>query len=377
MTQPTQDKRGVMLPNLYTPVFDWEHADGSRDYTWQAGEPPVINSVSGTFEDGNVITLTGSNFSTKRSSQLLFTDFSEGVVGQRSEHFHYWNMVGTADYLIVDDVLDAPIGSGKVLRAHPIQQTFTEIHHELDQDADEIYLEAWCRINRVDFTATPDAPQIKAFRVVDGTGEASMQDRPLNVAILFDSAGDLQVTAAPVVGNSAWYGTPPGNDVWAKYTMYMRKGELDEATGERFVHVHSENSFTFSGLPGAHFGSPGGTVASTEYAGEQITIHTSATAAYLFRRIALPYFQRAQQETIVDIAQMYSNDSKERVVIGDASTWAACDHTKTHCVSINNRELDSISFVAEDGQFPSGALYAYVINRDGEYNSNGFLVRAA
>jgi hypothetical protein len=362
--------------NLYRNQSDILQSGYSPNPEWEEGSPPVTNSASGTYVDGNTITLNGLNFSSKTSTPTLFTNFSGGVVGQRAAEFHYWNMTGTADYLITDGVT-APLGSGKIIRAHPIQQSFTEIHYELDEDTDEIFLEAWCRTNRIDFTSSPDAPQIKSFRFVDGTGELTMQDRPLNIALLFDSAGDLQASGNPVVGNGAFFGTAPSSSAWVKYTMYARKGDLDTANGERFIHVGAENSFTFSGIPGGHFASPTGVVPSSAYQGEGVIMHTSSSAAYLFRRVALPYFQREQQESIVDIAQIYINTSKERVVIGDSATWAGLDQTKTHCVNVTNRQYDQIQFIAEDGQFPTGALYAYVINRDGLYNTNGILVRAA
>ena len=358
--------------NLYRNAFD-ELQSGASD-TWQEGQPPVLLSYTGNFSEGNEITLSTYNVSSE-GQELFFTDFSDGVVGQRSDDFYYWNGVGTADYLITDEVVDAPLGTGKVFRAHPTQQAFTEIHYQLAADTDEIYMEAWARINRVDFTSSPDAPQIKAFRVVDGTGETSMQGRPLNTAILFDSTGDMQVSSDPVVGNGGWFGTAPGNTTWAKYTIYMRKGTLDTTDGERFCHVGAENSFTFSGIPGGHFASPSGTVASSEHSGEQITIHTSSTAAYSFRRVALPYFQREQQETISDICYFRLKNSKEDVIIGDAATWAACDQTKTYGVPHTTRSFGQIKFTARESSLIPGDCWAYVKNYDGQVNENGLKVR--
>jgi hypothetical protein len=341
---------------------------------WVEGEPPVISTASGAYSEGANITLTGTNFSNKNTSQLFFTNFSGGTVGQRDADFYYWNGVGTADYLI-NNTVTPPIGSAKVLRAHPIQQTFTEIHYPLIEDTDEIFLEAWCRINTIDFTSSPDAPQIKMFRFVDGTGETSMQGRPLNTAILLDNTGGLQVTSDPVVGNQGWFGTAPTNNTWVKYTMYMRKGTLDTNDGERFVHVGSENSFTFSGIPTGYFASPSGTVSPTEYRGEGIATNQASSSAYLFRRVAIPYFQREQQESIIDISQMYINNTKERVVIGDAATWAGCDQTKTFSAKINSRNNTEIQFTATNHSGMTGSLYAYVINRDGLFNTTGIQVK--
>jgi hypothetical protein len=340
--------------------------------TWQEGQPPQVMSFSGTFAEGNEITLNTYNVSAL-GQELYFTDFSNGTIGQRSPDFYYWDMSGTADYLITDEVVDAPLGNGKVFRSHAIQQNFTEIHYELDENTDELYLESWCRINRIDFTASPDAAQIKGFRFVDGTGELTMQDRPLNVAILFASDGGLQVSSSPVVGNGAYFGAAPGNTEWAKYTIYMRKGALNTADGERFVHVGAENSFTFG--VDEYFNSPSGIVAPEEYAGEPMTIHTDSSAAYQFRRVSLPYYQRDQQETISDICYFRLKNSKEDIIIGDASTWSACDQTKTYGIPHTTRAFGQIKFNAKESALIPGDAWVYIRNYDGQVNSTGLQLR--
>lgn len=351
---------------------------------WMPGDPPVINSASGTFADGNIITLSGSNFSTQNSSQLYFTNFADGVVGQRYNDFYYWNMTGTADYLIADDVV-APIGSGKVLKAHPVQQNFTEIHYELDEDTDEIFVEQWIRINKIDFTSSPDAQQIKMPRVVDGMGEDATQNRPLRIDLLIQADGTLQITTGPEVGAGAWYqkaGTPNlDNDSWYKLLIYFKKGTYGVADGMRFLKIGDLNEFRNSAYPTPspiHFASPlTGSVPPAAFAGEPIINHTDTTAPYQFRRVTLTYFQRLQQETESFLAQVRINNSRESVIIGDGATWETCTHRITHGADTVLRQRNTIQFVAETGHFESGPVYAYVVNHDGTYNSNGYLVRAA
>lgn len=399
---------------------------------WIEGQPPILTAYSGTFADGNAVTITGSNFSANESAAEFYDDFTAYTVGQRATSFYYWSG-GGADFL-VDNTVTNPFGS-RVLRSHAIQEQFQHVHYEFASGQNEIYMEALCRINKPVFALsttvwdagttyalgqavtvgsqrfkskvadnignTPqtspsvgetafwapfDGAQVKSFRIFPGTGETSMQasgNTPLSVSTTIEIT-DMVVESRPSIGGSAgWFGTNPGNSDWAKYVLYIKKGQLDTATGERFVKVGNDNTFTFSGSPvppasGGHFGSPNATVDATEFRGEGITNHITSSAGDLLRRVSLPYFHRAgEQETIVDVAYFYTNNSREGVVIGDAATWATCDHTKTHRCKVTSRGVNSLTFTAQDGQFPTGALYAYVVNQDGVYNSNGLLVRAA
>jgi hypothetical protein len=379
--QPVQNKRNWKR-HAVSPFYDGDYPNGDRDSGWHAGQPPIITGVSGAFEEGNEITLIGSNFSTKTSSQSFFTNFADDTIGERAAGFFYWNMPGTAEYRVVSDPT-APIGSGKIFRAHPIQQNFTEIHHELAENSDEILLEYWLRLNKVDFAASPDLQQIKLGRILDGTGQDATQNRPFRIDLLLQADGTLQITTGPEVGAGSWYqklGTSPLNNTdWYKFVYYMRKGALNTATGERFLKVGSINEFTSSNAASPrHFASPlTGSVSPTADQGEPIINHTDATAPYFFRRIVLPYFQRLDQETISDVAQVFINTSKECVILGDASTYVACNKTLTHRVRTNSRAHNEINFRAHKGFFNTGPIYAYAVNQDGLFNSNGALVRAA
>jgi hypothetical protein len=351
---------------------------------WTEGEPPAVYSVSGTFENGNIITLTGNNFSSKNSSQLYFTNFSDGVVGQRYNDFYYWNMTDTADYLIDTDGT-APIGSGKVLKAHPVQQNFTEIHYELDGDTDEIFVEQWIKVNKIDFTSSPDAQQIKMPRIIDGTGEAQSQNRPLRMDLLIQANGSLQITTGPEVGAGAWYqkeGTTNLDDTtYYRLLMYFKKGTYNTADGMRFLKIGDLDEFRSSTYPlpsPIHFASPlTGIVPPAAFAGEPIINHTDATAAYNLRRVTLAYFQRLQQETESFVAQVRINNSRESVFIGDGATWETCTQRLMHGSNVSSRSINTIQFVAEEGHFTSGPVYAYVVNQDGLYNTDGILLRAS
>lgn len=343
---------------------------------WQSGKSPVLTNITGTWTEGATIYINGSNFSSYNSTgQTFFTDFTQDTIGGRASGLNYWSTVG-AEYSVNGTDIP-PIGS-RCITAHPIQEQIKPSVYQFSSPQNEVYLEAWCRVNKVDFTSSPDAPQIKMFRMTDGTGENSMQGRPLTSDITFESDGSLQAYSNPVVGIGAWFnnGSPQYSPTWNKFVMYLRKGDLDTANGERFIKFGNIESFTHSSVPSGHYASPTGAVAASEYAGEGIITHNSTTAAYQLQRVAMPYFQREQQESIIDISHIYINNSRERVVIGNASTWAACDKTKAYTVPASSRADNRIIIKAYNSTQIPGSLYAYVWNHDGYYNPNGLLVRA-
>jgi hypothetical protein len=393
--------------------------------TWQQGVAPALSAASGTFANGNAITLTGTNFSKKSSTQAFFTDFAADTVGQRASGFTYWSSVIGAEYRVAST--DTPPIGSKYMSAHTIQSQFNGIHYELASDTDEIYIEAWCRVNPVtfnqplwssgttytsgqrasylhpisgvknNFIATAaasnvgqppldgagtvnttywtalQAPQVKMFRAVDGTGETSSQGRPTNISLILESDGALQVGG---VGDSrSCYTTMPGPTVWAKYIMYAKLGTLNVADGKRYTKVNGLANIVNSGMPGGHYASPTGVIPQSAFDGELQATNVTANAGIKFRRVLPPYYNITDEETIVDVSHFYVNTSPERVVIGNASTWAACDHAKTYVCKTTSRLNGQITFTAATSTAMTGALYAYVVNRDGLFNSNGYLVR--
>lgn len=406
---------------------------------WVAGNPPTISSASGTFANGNTITLTGSNFSKKRQGQVFFTDFASDTVGQPPSGLTTFS-AGGAGYL-VDNTQSPPIGT-KCLHLEANQVGMELTTYEFAANTDEVFFEVWSRVNPVLFHqpitwdgGTPysigervkyinplnglyynfesktnpntgntpyyhngttyvvdevnwlklDQPQIKLFRIVDGTGTDSGQGRPVGMLAILEADGSLyaQSEDGGLVASAAHngYAAMPNSTTWAKNTFYVKRSTLDVANGQTYIKVGSSFNFKTSSHPvNGHLASPSGAIPPTQYtyAGTPfVNNETGKTNQGLYyRRIFMTYFHRSYQHTIVDIAHMFVNDSPERVVIGDAATWNACDHTKSYTCKAVSRDTTTLSFIAATSSNITGALYAYVVNRDGVYNTNGYQVRA-
>lgn len=335
------------------------NAERSIAAGWDSTAAPIINSSSGTFADGNTITLNGSNFSAAASVRF-FTDFSNDTVGQRASGLYYWVSSGGADYLVTSGATD--VGSGKFLRSNPVQDSYQTVTYEFTSDKSEVFLEAWCRADRQDFTSTPDAAQIKMFRLCPGTGESSMQALPQALNLILESNDSMACEARPASFTGYAAVGAFVNNTWAKFTLYKKIGEPYNKIGKQLIKMGSTDAFKSGGI---NLQSPTGQYPDSSWDCELQVTNDATTIGQYFRRVAMPYFQRSQQTTVMDISQLYISDSQERVVIGNASTWDACDHTKTITAKILYRNNSQIQFVAKQGYFTTGNIYAYVVNHSG------------
>lgn len=425
--------------DLYRSAISGFLESGVIPDTWVDSLPPSVSSYSGTFADGNVVTIRGSNFSKKNTTQSFFTNFSSDTVGQRAANFTYWTTIAGDDYL-VDSTNVPPIGS-RCMSVNANNVDIKTIHWEFPENQDEVFFEAWSRVNPIIFHQTNtyslivtygvgdrvkfinpansayynfesittvnignaplvwngsayvldaanwiqlDQPQVKLFRIVDGTGEASGQGRPVGMSAILEADGALYAGAEDggLSGASqhTGYDAMPDSTTWAKYTMYAKRSTLDVANGLTYIKVGTSYDFDKSSHPaGGHLASPSGAVPATQYTYSGTPFINNETGktnqGLYYRRVFMTYYQRNQQHTAINIAHVYINNSPERVVIGDASTWNACDHSKSYICKTIDRDNTAIQISAITSANITGSLYAYVVNRDGVYNSTGVQVR--
>lgn len=93
-----------------------------------------------------------------------------------------------------------------------------------------------------------------------------------------------------------------------------------------------------------------------------------------FGYVLLPFFTRSYQNLKVRVAGFFVNTTPERVYYGDASTWDAC--TIRVIQPMVSRASGQVRIRQEITPFPTGDLWAYVVNRDHLYNATGYKVRS-
>lgn len=348
---------------------------------WTEGVAPTLSGYTGTWAEGNTITISGTNLSTE-TTESLFTDFTGDTLGQFPSGFTDWNDF-SSKYTVVDDGTP-PIGQ-RSIRLSAINQAMGTSTYEYSTDQDEIFVECWIRLNKQSFVSEsqPGVEQVKLVRIVNGTGTSSMQSRPTRIDCTYlKSSGLAAGYSQDETGNPSYYAknsagqdwTPNDTD-WYKLIMYFKLGTEGQSDGAVLLKYGDAEYFRYSGqTTNAHMASPSATVAKDSYQSEPIVTHNATNSGLKPRRVALPYFHRDDQETIVDISRFYTANSRERVVVGDASTWSACDKTKVYMVETVSRSTTQAQVKAANSSTIAGSKWLYAINHDGMVNENGVAV---
>jgi hypothetical protein len=337
-------------------------------------DEPVISSVSGSFEASGTLTVNGS-FTAKRNGQMYFIDFEDETLGEQVTSL---DQLADSDEPYRAHAVTPKFGS-MYARCHAIQNRLKTAGIVLASTQNEIYVESWARLQVPDFTSEFGNAQVKMFRLVPSTsiGENHQGRNPVLTTTYSDTNG-LQAQVRPTGEDTSqgdFYGSGFGNylNTWLRHVYYVKLGSPSVTDGKRYCKLGPINKFTYSSVPApGHMASINGTVSETEWDGEPILLN-DGTLEGLIGTVLMPYYTREDQETISDVDRIYINDSPERVVVGNASTWLACSHDKTYILKQNSRTTSQIvADVDTVTPLEGESAYLYVFNSDGSYNSEGW-----
>lgn len=363
---------------------------------WIAGQPPVLQNAT-AFSDGSNMTITGSNFSMHRQTQLVYDDFSNGSIGQAISAISGspWETVaGQKPYIIDADGLGA--GKRSAFCHMDGGTNGTDYDYmtgiKFAQSFDTIYLESWIKYIYDVTTGGVDSPQLKMFRVGPGSDDNIINlldhsDNP-NLALNDYTTGAPQTFQSPdddgTMGGS--YISLPADNTWRKVHMAGKISTMGQPDGWRYFKTSTAGTGgdcsvgSWANGTQKHFASPNSIVARTAWAGEPwITRMAPDSSTQLvnwrYQRVLLPYFTRSYQRTRVRVAGFWMNDTAERVVISNSNDWNTA--LKTGIIQPSVSKTNTSWVVKNElGNLPStGPLYAYLVNADGIFNTVGYQVR--
>jgi hypothetical protein len=359
---------------------------------WIAGEPPVINGYSGTFTQGASFTISGSNLSYNRQTQLFYDDFTSGTLGNPISGGASWTTEAGQDPYVFSSV---GLAAGKRSAYLDMQGAYDYITAHIFSETATIYCEHWIKYQMI-VTGPDDGSgpaQMKMTRIGAGDSLPNISDNPNLTLTLLDVNGTTpQVFNSPskstndAAQNISGYITLPPDNNWHKLHMAGKISDLATANGWRYFKTDAAGSLGdcataswANATPTKHFASPNGTVAKTDWAGEAWAtkdVADGSTVAGGFQKVYLPFFTRTYQVSEVWIAGFWLNDTAERVVI--SSSADANTALKTGIIQPNiSRSNDQWAFNCETGNLPaSGALYLYVVNADGIFNTSPLQIRS-
>lgn len=330
---------------------------------------PAVNGVQGEFETGSTVTVTGSGFGAKAAAApLVFDDFESGAVGSLVAG-KAPRIRGIGSSWVWDDYTSAterPLYSNQRARTnstrsaqmHFVGNTYNnslEIFYPRTQSGDEVYFTFWYFYDR---SSTNYSRNHKPWIVYgnnggyypaayDGWGNPAVGDGTLR-----NSVQDSGSTGATL------WGGPDMSTVggkWIRLEGYLKQSSPGTPNGAFQIWSHDPN------------------------AGALIKLIQNNTG--YITRSSNNYWQQwhfgsyhdntpTAAEANIYIDDIYFDNTRARVEIGDAATWDACKHREVQAAS--SWATNSIQVRFNKGSFAAGSrAYMYVVDASGAVNSSG------
>lgn len=352
----------ITSSNYRNPAID-KIQSGYNPSGYSPALPPYIDSVSGSVTQGSTMIIAAVNASFETSATLQFTDFESITVGQPIVGNVPW-LSGDAEILQKNYLAsnDRPLTGERVAKSHPVQENLGGLGY-ITGGVEELFVEFFARTVTPDFTATPDSPQIKFARLCSDPEHHTVE--PLIGITIQGGATDATLQTGAGAGSTISYGVNYAPDVWERHTLFLRLSTPDVADGMRFYRTSMGNQW------GSIFATP------NEWSEPDSVTRIGAVGSLQLGKMFFPFFQRAQQETIIDINHIYIHSNLERVYMSTSPTPTASTAFKHVVCPTVSRSLNSIQFKSMIDVFePEDDVYLYIVNANNKINPNGYLVRA-
>lgn len=332
---------------------------------------PGVNlmTLTGSFAQGETLTIKGTGFSEVTDATLFFTDFEGGNLSTPVVGNLPWLKGASAnnpENYRYSDVL--PLSGTRIARSDADQANIGELYADLP-DMEECFVEFFSRYRLTDFESTPNAAQIKHSRLCSGSGHTDVP--MLGITIQGGPQPTLVFQNDPAIASAVrWTSASIVDDEWNRNTVYMKLSTPGVADGMQFYRSSWTNQWTYSGS--GYMATP------DEWAEPESITRGSGVATRTLQRFFFPFYQRADQSTVVDLNHIYIHNSLERVYLSTSPTATAStefQHVVCPTISRSSREIVFTSMI--DCLPPESAVYLYVVNADNETNEEGFLVREA
>lgn len=353
----------ITSSNYRNPAID-KIQSGYNPSGYSPALPPYIDSVSGSVAQGSTMTIAAVNASSETNETLRFTDFESLTVGQKIVGNVPWlagnSDVGAYAYTASND---RPLTGSRVAKTHAVQTNIGLLNY-VTGDVDQLFVEFYVRTVTPDFTATPDSPQIKFHRLCSDPEHHTVE--PLIGITIQGSATAATLQTGEGGGSAISYGPNYTPDVWERHTLFLRLSTPDIANGMRFCRTSFGNQWSTIFSTPDEWSEP---EMATRLSGDAATRHLGC--------MFFPFFQREQQETMIDINHIYIHSNLERVYMSTSPTPTASTSYKHVVCPTVSRSLESIQFKSMIDVFePEDDVYLYIVNANNKITPSGYLVRA-
>jgi hypothetical protein len=301
----------------------------------QAGNPS-ISSTSGTWSNGNSITISGSSFGSKGTAEpMVWATFDSDIdptdLGTQTSWGSVGNMAWSSDY---GGTAKASNGSGT--------WTLMVSKNYWTSDGQKIYV---YKKEKKNFTITDDSQNWKIWRMW-----ASGYTYPN----IYASTSNGRVYVEGMGSESGFWGLDrTGTTDWVTVELIVRASTYGNKDG--LLTVLYDNDVAGSGTIMTRDGT------DSDYMTMNFVIHGVLANSGSWD----PAWSDSNRMWADDV---YVDDTWARVVVGDASTWNGCSKKEMQIPSAWSG--NSITVTAHQGGFGSfSGKYLYVIDADGNVSS--------
>jgi len=317
---------------------------------------PAITGTSGTFTDGQTVTISGSGFGSSGPNVVLFDDFEGGTNGAsiplNSPKIGSWIAKGTSDYY----TNTAHVSGNLAMQSDQSIDYGNPLITAVPNPTTNIFVSWWIYLPAGDNYPGEGSGSIN-WKTMWLMGSNTV-DNDLDIPTLLGvdnwcvNGNSSPYTAWPAIhftkGQwkrlSAWVKGNTGDNSDGHYYMWELTNtgvvQLEHDDAARIFHMYNIN------------GSPG------HY--EQVSVNAYG------RQTANSH------PTFDDVYIATGPNAQARVEIGNASTYANC--TKLGVVTTASWQNGAITGTVRPGSVQTGTAYLYVFDADGNVNSSGYAV---
>ena len=324
-----------------------------------ATSAPLITGVAGTVEDEGSIVISSSNssFGTKSPEAPERYDLFQQEGGDYDvgdDIANGWDFLDTSSaHPALYNQTDARFSGGKHVRTYYGTDVWgSRFWWDKEAELDHYYITFWMKTTHTG-TATTNKKYVRL------THNEPTNDNPITWPAEY-AGGNYRFLVRQCDGSyfNAWTYLlwPFTEDVWERYEYYIvgnTPGTADGILQTSVQHGGVGNTFT------NHHDE-----ANMEYYNSGCTDKMENVTFGTYRAAVdggtyYGYFD-----------DIYIDNTRSRVEIGDTDTWAACTHREIQIPSA--WASDEITVTVNTGAFSEGAAFLYVVDSDGDYNADGW-----
>lgn len=333
---------------------------------------PSISSTSGGWSHGASVTISGTGFGTKTTAApLLYDDFEGGSNGSNIKPNN--PVVGTAWDDFVGGGTQVPRYSNAISRGvsaisslHDFETdgTYNSSLEYFNSTATTVYFTFWWRHEKTSVNwRRQNKPWIQYGsngtypEMYTGFGSPSDTDGGIRNSIQDD----------PAPGNATLYGSTNISDIdgtWVRLEVYLVQSDVDVANGTFCYWTYR-----------SYLGTPSFVEEACSTTQKMRTQDRTWNQWHFGSYFTNDDPAGAKGRVYVD--DIYFDNTRARVEICSASTWAA----RTHCeiqrpTAWSDTEVTIVTNQGDLGALDGGGRYIYVVDSSGGVNSDGFLIAA-